>query len=183
MIVGCARLLIKGGIQASSLSVSIIRYYSTSNVESKNFSILHFSSATMSQFADITQFGALQSILHHTRKDDVAFLALAIFSGIFYTRFIKDKPDPYHHVWFEKPQATDSNGKGAETRDIGQKLEESVSRGTYSSTCLANSMIEERPCCILGLSVWYCRRTCSSTRKGLSKSLWARCARSRPVRL
>ncbi|TVY86603.1 NADPH--cytochrome P450 reductase, partial [Lachnellula willkommii] len=79
----------------------------------------------MSQFADITQFGALQSLLHHTRKDDVAFLALIIFSGIIYTRFIQDKPDPYHHVWFEKPQATDASGKGAETRDIGQKLEES----------------------------------------------------------
>ncbi|TVY28271.1 NADPH--cytochrome P450 reductase [Lachnellula hyalina] len=79
----------------------------------------------MSQFADISQFGALQSILHHTRKDDVAFLALAIFSGIIYTRFIQDKPDPYHHVWFEKPQAADSSGKAAETRDIGKKLEES----------------------------------------------------------
>lgn len=81
----------------------------------------------MSVMLDTTPVNALEGILQHTQKDDVAFLALIILSGIIYTIFIKDKPDPYHHVWFEKPQAIDASAKGPETRDIGKKLEESVS--------------------------------------------------------
>ncbi|PVH73461.1 riboflavin synthase domain-like protein, partial [Cadophora sp. DSE1049] len=37
---------------------------------------------------------------------------------------IRDKPDPHHHLWFEKPQASTSSGQSAETRDVGQKLEQ-----------------------------------------------------------
>ena len=74
----------------------------------------------------IVESSLLASILQNTQGDDVAFLALIIFSGIFYTLFIKEKPDPFHHVWFEKPQSIDGNAKSAGTRDIGVKLYESV---------------------------------------------------------
>jgi NADPH-ferrihemoprotein reductase len=74
----------------------------------------------------IVESSLLASILQNTQEDDVAFLALIIFSGIFYTLFIKEKPDPFHYVWFEKPQSMDGNAKSADTRDIGVKLDESV---------------------------------------------------------
>jgi NADPH-ferrihemoprotein reductase len=81
----------------------------------------------MSTITKTSSFSAFESILQHTQKDDVVFLALIILSGVMYTLFIKDKPDPYHHIWFEKPQVADANAKGVDTRDIGTKLEESVS--------------------------------------------------------
>ena len=39
-----------------------------------------------------------------------------------------DRTDPYHHVWFEKPQIADAaaSDRVKETRDISQKLEETV---------------------------------------------------------
>jgi NADPH-ferrihemoprotein reductase len=93
--------------------------------------------STLSKMVDLSSYTSVESILQHTQKDDVAFLAFVILSGIFYNFYIKEKPDPYHHIWFEKPQQTDANAKGADTRDIGLKLEESVSTWTrnflYSS--------------------------------------------------
>jgi NADPH-ferrihemoprotein reductase len=81
---------------------------------------------TLSKLVDPSVFWIIESLIQHTQKDDVAFLALIILTGIFYNLYLKEKPDPYHHVWFERPQATDANAKGADTRDIGVKLEESV---------------------------------------------------------
>ena len=82
--------------------------------------------------AEMSTLVSVESILQHTQKDDIAFLALIILSGIFYNFYIKERPDPYHHIWFEKPQATDANAKRADTRDIGLKLEESVSCPLWS---------------------------------------------------
>lgn len=96
----------------------------------------------------------VESILQYTQKDDIAFLALVILSGIFYNFYIKEKPDPYHHIWFEKPQATDANAKGADTRDIGLKLEESVSRPLWKFlNPKLNLATEERSRHILGLPI------------------------------
>ena len=83
--------------------------------------------STLSKLVDPSILG-VQSLLQQAQKDDFAFLALIILTGIFYNVYIKEKPDPYHHVWFERPQATEGNAKGADTRDIGVKLEESVCR-------------------------------------------------------
>jgi NADPH-ferrihemoprotein reductase len=83
--------------------------------------------ATLSKMVEMSSYASAESILQHSQKDDIAFLALIILSGIFYQFYLKDKPDPYHHIWFEKPQQADANGKGTETRNIGLKLEESVS--------------------------------------------------------
>jgi NADPH-ferrihemoprotein reductase len=82
--------------------------------------------ATLSKLVDPSIVNVFDDILRHTQKDDLVFLVLIILSGIFYNVYIKEKPDPYHHVWFEKPQATDANAKAADTRDIAVKLEESV---------------------------------------------------------
>jgi NADPH-ferrihemoprotein reductase len=83
----------------------------------------------MAMFSSIESSSLIgvESILEHFQKDDAVFLALAILTGIFYTFYVRDKPDPYRHVWFEKPQQTDSNGKGPETRDISLKIETGVS--------------------------------------------------------
>ena len=80
-----------------------------------------------SKIVDLSSYVSVESLLQQAQKDDVAFLALIILTGIFYNLYIKEKPDHYHHVWFEKPQQTDASSKRAETRDIGLKLEESVS--------------------------------------------------------
>lgn len=84
---------------------------------------------TMAMFSSIESSSLIgvERILEHIQKDDAIFLALVILSGVLYNFFIKDKPDPYRHVWFEKPQQTDVNRKGPDTRDIGLRLEESVS--------------------------------------------------------
>lgn len=109
--------------------------------------------ATLSKMMDISPFTSVESILQHTQKDDIAFLAFIILSGIFYNLYIKERPDPYHHIWFEKPQQTDANAKGADTRDIGVKLEESVSLEDSSFERNLTVAIEERSRHILGLSV------------------------------
>lgn len=138
---------------------------------------------SLSKMVDISSFASVESILQHTQKDDFAFLTFIILSGIFYNLYIKEKPDPYHHIWFEKPQQTGANTKGADTRDIGLKLEECVSQYLQRSTIGANFAIEERSRHILGLSIWNCGRTCKSVSPRLSKPIWTRCAGRGPVRL
>ncbi|KAH6667776.1 NADPH-cytochrome P450 reductase [Halenospora varia] len=98
---------------------------------------------------DVYSLG-LKGILQHSQKDDTAFLVFLLLTCIFYTFIFKDKPDPYRHVWFEKPQATDVNVKGADTRDIGQKLEEThkdivIFWGSQSGTAegLANRLARD----------------------------------------
>lgn len=94
--------------------------------------------ATLSKLVDPSVFNVVEDILQHTQKDDLIFLVLIILSGIFYNVYIKEKPDPYHHVWFEKPQATDANAKAADTRDIAVKLEESVCTPPKDAFHMAN---------------------------------------------
>ncbi|KAH0362699.1 riboflavin synthase domain-like protein, partial [Aureobasidium melanogenum] len=56
------------------------------------------------------------------------YAAIAAFSLAWGTYLLKgkawDRPDPYHHVWFEKPQIADSaaSDRVKETRDISKKL-------------------------------------------------------------
>ena len=86
---------------------------------------------TLSKIVDMSSCASVDSLLQHTQKDDVVFLAFILLSGIFYNLYIKEKPDPYNHIWFEKPQQTDANARGADTRDIGIKLDENVSVRTF----------------------------------------------------
>jgi NADPH-ferrihemoprotein reductase len=66
-----------------------------------------------------------------TSYSDVAALGLlALGSTGYLLRGIAwDKPDPYNHLWYERPQEKDGAGPNVqkETRNIAQKLEESVS--------------------------------------------------------
>jgi NADPH-ferrihemoprotein reductase len=98
---------------------------------------------------DISSLDSLQIIFQRTQKDDLTFLAFAILSGIFYSFYIREKPDPYHHVWFEKPQQIDGSRK-ADTRDIASKLEETkkdlvIFWGSQSGTAegLANRLVRD----------------------------------------
>lgn len=60
------------------------------------------------------------------------YAALGVFGAVSAAYLLKgkvwDRPDPYHNLWFEKPQEKDSagNARAKETRNIAQKLEESV---------------------------------------------------------
>lgn len=105
--------------------------------------------STLSKVVDISSLASLQVILQRSQKDDLAFLAFAILSGIFYNFYIREKPDPYHHVWFEKPQQTDGSRK-VDTRDIASKLEETkkdlvIFWGSQSGTAegLANRLVRD----------------------------------------
>lgn len=101
------------------------------------------------QVADVYSLAGLKNILQRQQKDDVAFLAFVILCSILYLT-IRDKPDPHHHLWFEKPQASIASGRKAETRDIGQKLEEAskdfvIFWGSQSGTAegLANRLARD----------------------------------------
>ena len=71
---------------------------------------------------------ALREVSKGAGYDDFAVLALLALSGAGYlTRgSLWDKPDPYHHKWFERPQESALSGRNIkkETRNIEQKLEE-----------------------------------------------------------
>jgi NADPH-ferrihemoprotein reductase len=60
------------------------------------------------------------------------YAAITAFSFVFGIYLLKgkvwDRPDPYHHVWFEKPQIAYAAAKSRvrETRNISQMLEETV---------------------------------------------------------
>lgn len=94
--------------------------------------------ASLSIPVDPSMFAGVDSLLQQARKDDFAFLALIILTGIFYNVYIKEKPDPYHHIWFERPQAADAFAKEADTKDIGAKLEESA-RSSSFKICFKNA--------------------------------------------
>jgi len=62
------------------------------------------------------------------------YAAITTFSLVWGTYFLKgkawDRPDTTHHLWFEKPQIADAaaTDRVKETRDISQKLQETVRR-------------------------------------------------------
>ncbi|KAH8597526.1 putative NADPH-cytochrome P450 reductase [Bisporella sp. PMI_857] len=63
--------------------------------------------------------------------DDVALLGLILLLGLCFSLkgVLWDKPDPYHHLWFEKPQSDVATSQNQQTRDIGLKLEQSGKSG------------------------------------------------------
>ena len=72
----------------------------------------------------------LREVSKSSGYDDLAVLALLACGGISYLSKGKlwDKPDPYHHLWFERPQERYLEGRQVkkETRNVAQKLEEAV---------------------------------------------------------
>jgi hypothetical protein len=87
----------------------------------------------MNEPIEINLITAAHRQLHQLNVDDFAFLGVFVFVGICYALrgIVWEKPDPYHHLWFEKPQG-DGAVKEANTRDIGAKLEQIVSRPIYT---------------------------------------------------
>jgi NADPH-ferrihemoprotein reductase len=71
----------------------------------------------------LSQLGPPQSI-----ADIAALSALGVASAAYLLRGIAwDKPDPYHHVWFERMGSKDGASSGPKaTRDIAKKLQETV---------------------------------------------------------
>lgn len=104
--------------------------------------------------------------LPQTQGDIAACLALAIALG-FWLRKPWDLPDPYQHVYYEKPQLKNGggNGRAAETRNIAKKLKESVRDNCVLTnpgmlrykTLTKIYHIEQRLGRFLGLAVRYCR--------------------------
>ncbi|KAG4431707.1 hypothetical protein IFR05_012806 [Cadophora sp. M221] len=101
------------------------------------------------QLTEVYSLAGVKNILQTHQKDDAAFLAFVLLCTLFYLK-IRDKLDPHHHLWFEKPQAGTSNGQKAETRDIGEKLGETkkdfvVFWGSQSGTAegLANRLARD----------------------------------------
>lgn len=65
-----------------------------------------------------------------TVADIAALTAVAIASAAYLSHgIIWDKPDPFHHVWFERPQLREGGvpSKPQATRNIAQKMKEAVS--------------------------------------------------------
>lgn len=72
----------------------------------------------------LSQLGPPQSI-----ADIAALSALGVASAAYLLRGITwDKPDHYHHVWFERmgSKGGSSSSHPKATRDIAKKLEETV---------------------------------------------------------
>ncbi|KAJ5762286.1 uncharacterized protein N7511_005668 [Penicillium nucicola] len=74
----------------------------------------------------------LQELSKYATPTGIAdYAALAVLGGVsagYLSRgLLWDKPDPYHHLWFERPQLKNGGQLGSaskETRNIAQKLEE-----------------------------------------------------------
>lgn len=75
--------------------------------------------------AKLSQLGPPQSA-----ADIAAIAAVGVASAAYLLKgIVWDRPDPYYHVWFERPQLRDgvaADGPKA-TRNIAQKMEEAVS--------------------------------------------------------
>lgn len=112
----------------------------------------------MSKSTVVLQTRPLESLFHHTQKDDFTVFVFLICTGIFYQFFFKDKPDPHHHLWFEKPQAAESGARGIDTRDISVKLAEAVSKIQMMMHTISDLQLEERSRYLLGLTIRNSRR-------------------------
>lgn len=86
---------------------------------------------TADALARFSQLGPPQTI-----ADIAALSALGVASAAYLLRGIAwDRPDPYHHVWFERMGSKNGTSSGPKaTRDIAKKLEETVSYATEVSS-------------------------------------------------
>lgn len=83
------------------------------------------SAVSSNTFTDIVKLSQSASY------DDVLVLILIILGSVGYLLrgIVWDKQDPYHHVWFERPQESGASARQMKkrTRNIAEKLEEVVS--------------------------------------------------------
>jgi NADPH-ferrihemoprotein reductase len=69
-----------------------------------------------------------------TAADVVALAAVGVASAAYLLNGIAwNRPDPYDHIWYQRMEPRGGAGGGAKaTRNIAQKLEESVSEASSS---------------------------------------------------
>ena len=73
--------------------------------------------------------GPFSQLAPSTLLDKLAFIAISLALSTFALRgYLWDQPDPYQHLWYERPQAADGDGSStkATTRNIAEKAEELV---------------------------------------------------------
>lgn len=77
-----------------------------------------------------------------TAADVVALAAVGVASAAYMLNGVAwNKPDPYDHIWYQRMEARGGAGAGAKaTRNIAQKLEESVSLTYRNSQNLFRSL-------------------------------------------
>lgn len=71
----------------------------------------------------------LELLIPATYSDATALAVIAAASAAYTLRkYTWDRPDPYEHIWYERPQANDAKGAATRTtRNIAERLEELVS--------------------------------------------------------
>lgn len=82
----------------------------------------HYTAQAISQ---LSQLGTPQSA-----ADVVALAAVGVASAAYMLNgIVWNKPDPYNHIWYQRMQSRGGHAAGGAkaTRNIAQKLEESVS--------------------------------------------------------
>jgi NADPH-ferrihemoprotein reductase len=90
---------------------------------------------------------AVARLTPQTISDLAALSAVGVASVAYLLRgIVWDKPDPYHHVWFERMGANGGVSGPKATRDIAKKLEESVSfvAQQFISTYLLTYLYREK---------------------------------------
>ena len=116
----------------------------------------------------LSQLGPPQTI-----ADVAALSALGVASAAYLLRGIAwDRPDPYHHLWFERMGSKNGAASGPKaTRDIAKKLEETVSPTCTKTQSSHLYVLGQRCCHLLGFSIWNCRNVRQQTLKRMSSSL------------
>ena len=72
---------------------------------------------------------ALSKLVPSSSIDAAALLAVTVGSTVYFLRNSIWR-DPYHHLWFDRPQLLEDGGSGDKsrsTRDVSQKIHELVS--------------------------------------------------------
>lgn len=84
---------------------------------------------SISKLVENSLITGFESIIRKSETDDVLLLMAVLAGSVAYSLYtlFGNKPDKYHHLWFEKPQLMGDNSRKAATRDVGLKLEKSVS--------------------------------------------------------
>ena len=133
--------------------------------------------------------------------DDYLGLSVILLASIVYLShgYLWDRPDPYHHLWFEKPQSRSISKTQCvpeqQTRNIAAKLKESVRRGLVVLLCSSDrrvleyrltdaSVLLEKGCSdLLGLAVGHRRKSRGSSVQGTQSAIRPGEPGGRPVRL
>jgi hypothetical protein len=92
--------------------------------------------------------------LHGIDLDDVAMLIICLLICWKYLQIKLAKPDPYHNVWFERPQGNQKLNTVTQERNIAKIVESQVYLATLFHVVVANfDRAEKGHHYLLGFSV------------------------------